>query len=79
MSVQVESPQEAVVIQEPVAKAEGTSRLLSLDAFRGTIMLLMLNEATRLSQVARSFPHSAIWSVIRVQHRACGLAGMLAA
>jgi heparan-alpha-glucosaminide N-acetyltransferase len=64
MSAQVESPQEAVVIQEPVAKAEGTSRLLSLDAFRGTIMLLMLNEATRLRLVARSFPHSAIWATI---------------
>jgi predicted acyltransferase len=64
MSVQVESPQEAVVIQEPVPKAESASRLLSLDAFRGTIMLLMLNEATRLSLVARSFPHSAIWGII---------------
>lgn len=64
MSAQVESPQEALVLQEPVAKAEGTSRLLSLDAFRGTIMLLMLNEATRLPLVARSFPHSAIWSAI---------------
>ncbi len=62
MSTQVESPQEAVVIHEPVA--EGTGRLLSLDAFRGTIMLLMLNEATRLALVARSFPHSAIWAAI---------------
>ena len=64
MSTQVESPHEAVVTQEPVAKVEGTSRLLSLDAFRGTIMLLMLNEATRLALVARSFPHSAIWAAI---------------
>jgi heparan-alpha-glucosaminide N-acetyltransferase len=64
MSAQVESPQEEAVIQEPVPKAEGTSRLLSLDAFRGTIMLLMLNEATRLPLVARSFPHSAIWAAI---------------
>src|ERR1700756_3679803 len=64
MSAQVESPQETVVIHEPVVKAEGTSRLLSLDAFRGAIMLLMLNEATRLPLVARSFPHSAIWGLI---------------
>src|SRR6201993_1646093 len=64
MPTQVESPQEAGVIQEPIAKAEGTSRLLSLDAFRGTIMLLMLNEATRLPLVARSFPHSAIWAAL---------------
>ena len=76
MSTQVESPQEAVVIHELVA--EGTSRLLSLDAFRGTIMLLMLNEATRLALVARSFPHSAIWAAIafnteHVEWQGCSL------
>lgn len=63
MSVQVESPQETV-IKQPPQKAESSSRLGSLDAFRGTIMLLMLNEATRLPLVARSFPHSAIWAFI---------------
>ncbi|HYM78553.1 MAG TPA: DUF5009 domain-containing protein [Candidatus Dormibacteraeota bacterium] len=63
-SVQVESPLPAVAIKEPAEKAEGTGRLLSLDAFRGTVMLLMLNEATRLPLVARSFPHSAIWAAI---------------
>lgn len=63
-SVQVESPRESVVIQEPGAKAPVTSRLHSLDAFRGTIMLLMLNEATHLHTVARSFPHSWIWAAI---------------
>ena len=60
MSVQVESPQQTVVIKESAQKPEGSGRLGSLDAFRGTIMLLMLNEATRLPLVARSFPHSAI-------------------
>jgi predicted acyltransferase len=64
MSVQVESPREAVIIQEPAAKPAGIRRLLSLDAFRGTIMMLMLNEATRLPQVARSFPHSAFWAFL---------------
>lgn len=63
-SVQIETPQEAVVVKQPAAKAEGSSRLLSLDAFRGTIMLLMLNEATHLHTVARSFPHSWIWAAI---------------
>jgi len=63
-SVQVENPQEAVVIEPPAPKAETPGRLVSLDAFRGTIMLLMLNEATRLPMVARSFPHSAIWAFI---------------
>ena len=64
MSVQIESPEKAVEITEPAAKTEGSSRLLSLDAFRGTVMLLMLNEATRLPLVAHSFPHSAIWAAI---------------
>jgi len=63
-SVQLESPQELVAIQEPVQKSGIGERLGSLDAFRGTIMLLMLNEATRLPLVARSFPHSAIWAFL---------------
>jgi predicted acyltransferase len=61
-SVQLESPQEAPAIKEPAQKSEISQRLVSLDAFRGTIMLLMLNEATRLPLVARAFPHSAIWA-----------------
>lgn len=64
MSVQVESPQAAAVVVQASPKLEGTSRLLSLDAFRGTIMLLMLNEATRLPLVARSFPNSALWAFL---------------
>jgi heparan-alpha-glucosaminide N-acetyltransferase len=63
-TVQLESPQETVVVKEPAQKSETSTRLVSLDAFRGTIMLLMLNEATRLPLIARSFPHSAIWSFI---------------
>ena len=63
-TVQLESPQQAVVIKEPGAKSGISERLTSLDAFRGTIMLLMLNEATRLPLVARSFPHSAIWAFL---------------
>ncbi len=63
-SVQVESPRESVVIQEPAAKAPAISRLHSLDALRGTVMLLMLNEATHLHQVAQSFPNSSIWAAI---------------
>jgi len=63
-SVQVESPRESVVIQEPAAKSPAISRLHSLDALRGTVMLLMLNEATHLHQVAQSFPNSSIWAAI---------------
>ena len=63
-SVQLESPQEVVAIKEPAQKSGIGERLVSLDAFRGTIMLLMLNEVTRLPLVARSFPHSAIWAFL---------------
>ena len=63
-TVQLESPRETAAIKAPAPKPEIGERLRSLDAFRGTIMLLMLNEATRLPLVARSFPHSAIWAFI---------------
>lgn len=63
-SVELESARQTVVVKESTRKTEISERLGSLDAFRGTIMLLMLNEATRLPLVARSFPHSAIWAFI---------------
>jgi heparan-alpha-glucosaminide N-acetyltransferase len=63
-TAQLTSPQEAVVVKEPVGKAEGIARLVSLDAFRGTIMALMLDEYLHLPEVASSFPHSAVWSFI---------------
>src|SRR5262244_616824 len=63
-STQLASPQERAVTRAAAPRSEIRERLGSLDAFRGTIMLLMLNEATRLPQVARSFPHSAIWAFI---------------
>lgn len=77
-TVQLESPQQAVAIKEPAAKSGISERLTSLDAFRGTIMLLMLNEATRLPLVARSFPHSAIWAFLafnteHVEWQGCSL------
>jgi len=63
-TAQIESLSEAVVVSEPVAKAEGVSRLVSLDAFRGTVMALMLDEYLQLTETARSFPHSTMWSFI---------------
>jgi len=63
-TAQLERPQEAVVVKEPTAKPEGIGRLVSLDVFRGTVMALMLDEYLRLPEVARSFPHSAVWSFI---------------
>jgi heparan-alpha-glucosaminide N-acetyltransferase len=39
-------------------------RLVSLDAYRGTIMLLMASAGFGLSTVAKSYPDSNIWGVI---------------
>src|SRR5215475_2211539 len=77
-TAQLESPQKTLAISEPAQKSDPSQRLVSLDAFRGMIMLLMLNEATRLPVVAQSFPHSAIWAFIaynteHVEWQGCSL------
>jgi heparan-alpha-glucosaminide N-acetyltransferase len=60
----VESPQQDVAIETPNPKPGGSGRIVSLDVLRGTVMVLMLNEATQLPRVAESFPHSWLWSVV---------------
>jgi predicted acyltransferase len=77
-SAPVESAAAEVPITEPERKVEGTARLLSLDAFRGTVMILMLAEAMRLPEVPRAFPHSALWRLIafnteHVEWQGCSL------
>ena len=63
-TAQLERPREATLKQGPVAEPKGSGRVVSLDVLRGTVMALMLNEATHLHEVARSFPNSWFWSVI---------------
>lgn len=63
-SAQVETPVVEAPVTAPERKAEGISRLVSLDVFRGTVMLLMLDELMHLPEVARAFPHSTFWSFI---------------
>jgi heparan-alpha-glucosaminide N-acetyltransferase len=63
-SAQLETRQQVVAVKELSGKAESTGRVISLDVLRGTVMVLMLNEATHLHQVAESFPHSWLWGVI---------------
>ena len=65
-------------VTEPERKPEGATRLVSLDAFRGTVMFLMLAEAMRLHGVASAFPGSAFWRVIgfntdHVEWQGCSL------
>jgi predicted acyltransferase len=42
-------------------------RLLSLDAYRGTIMLMMASAGFGLSQIAKNFPDSSVWKFIGYQ------------
>jgi len=77
-SAQLERPVSEAPGAEPERKTEGTTRLISLDAFRGLVMVLMLAEHMRLWEVARSFPHSVIWRVIsfntqHVEWQGCSL------
>ena len=77
-SAQLESPALEAPAPEPERKPEGPTRLFSLDAFRGMVMLLMLAERMRLPEVARSFPNSAIWGLIafnteHVEWQGCSL------
>jgi uncharacterized membrane protein len=53
-------------------------RITSIDALRGFVMLLMLNETLHLGQVAKSFPDNEIWQWVRfhtthVEWRGCSL------
>src|ERR1043166_7905569 len=41
--------------------APPTSRLTSIDAYRGFVMFLMMAEVLRLSRVARAIPESGVW------------------
>src|SRR5579863_3840116 len=77
-SAQVEGPVEEARVAGLEPKAEGMTRLVSLDAFRGLVMVLMLGEAMHLPVVAQAFPHSLFWRVIgfnteHVEWQGCSL------
>src|SRR5436305_347812 len=60
---QLENPVVAVSTVS-ATRAEPSTRLVSLDAFRGLVMVLMLAEVMRLPVVAQTFPHSLFWRII---------------
>ena len=77
-SAQVESPVAEATKTEPEPKAESATRVVSLDAFRGLVMVLMLGEVMHLPVVAQAFPHSLFWRVIgfnteHVEWQGCSL------
>src|SRR5262249_47955425 len=62
-SEQLESPAtRAVVVSE--TRPEASTRIVSLDAFRGLVMVLMLAEVLGLTLVASGFPHSLFWRIV---------------
>ena len=48
----------------PAVSEPGVRRNVAIDAYRGFVMLLMMAEVLRFSQVARSFPASWFWKVL---------------
>ena len=52
-TAQLESPVSESRTSQPESR-RGPARILSLDAFRGLVMVLMLDERMRLPEVARS-------------------------
>jgi heparan-alpha-glucosaminide N-acetyltransferase len=77
-SAQLEPSIEGVSAPAYEQSPAATTRLVSLDAFRGLVMVLMLGEVMRLPQVAQAFPHSLFWKVIgfnteHVEWQGCSL------
>jgi heparan-alpha-glucosaminide N-acetyltransferase len=75
-SAQLENP--VVVATVSKTRTEPSARLVSLDAFRGLVMVLMLAEVMRLPVVAQAFPQSLFWRIIgfnteHVQWQGCSL------
>src|SRR2546423_13050284 len=56
-----ERPEDAIVAESPAPAAE---RLVSLDAFRGSIMLLMSSSGFGIPQVAKHFTDSPVWAFL---------------
>src|SRR6267142_1884557 len=51
-------------LQTPVHAPAATTRITSIDAFRGFVMLLMLAEAMRLWTLHDAFPASRFWAIV---------------
>lgn len=77
-SAQLDSPVPEAAVAEPKRKPEQSTRLVSMDVLRGTVMSLMVGEHMRLHDVGLTFPHSAFWAVIayntdHVEWQGCSL------
>src|SRR5262245_61835353 len=60
-TVSVQAP---AVAQRPAVASAISTRITSIDAFRGFVMFLMLAEAMRLWTLKAAFPESRFWSIV---------------
>jgi len=49
---------------EPKSPPSATTRLVSMDAYRGLVMLLIFGEALRFCDVAKAIPTSGVWNFL---------------
>jgi len=63
MSTTVSEPASNVAVRTGVDSAPST-RITSIDAFRGFVMFLMLAEVMRLWTLHRAFPESRFWAIV---------------
>ena len=63
MHLTVSAPAPAVA-QGPAVTSPTSTRITSIDAFRGFVMFLMLAEAMRLWTLHTAFPESRFWSIV---------------
>src|SRR5215475_14558271 len=60
-TVELEAPAEQAPAE---SKPQSPTRLVSLDAFRGLVMTLMLAEHMELHSVGLKFPNNPFWAII---------------
>jgi predicted acyltransferase len=63
-TVQLDRPIPETGVLAAGPRRETRTRLVSLDAFRGLMMTLMLAECMHLPEVARAFPQSRFWALV---------------
>jgi heparan-alpha-glucosaminide N-acetyltransferase len=56
--------QESTMNESGTAVSGPQQRNVAVDAYRGFVMLLMMAEVLRFSEVARSFPNSLLWRIL---------------
>jgi len=70
-----QSPAEKTMVA-PAAAGSGLVRNVAVDAYRGLVMLLMMGEVLRFSEISRAFPSSTFWHILAWNQTHVEWAGM---